>query len=122
MQDYRSLIVWQKSHQLTLMIYKLTDAFPKEEKFGLVSQIRRSSSSVAINIVEGCGRTTQKDKANFFQTSYASAQETEYILLLSKDLGFIPESLYNEVLEKIVEVKSMMSSLIKKVKAIINEG
>ncbi|MCQ4638749.1 four helix bundle protein, partial [Anaerovorax odorimutans] len=69
-----------------------------------------------------CGRTTQKDKANFFQTSYASAQETEYILLLSKDLGFLPEVHYTEVLEMVVEVKSMMSSLIKKVKAIANEG
>jgi len=102
------------------MTYKLTESFPKEEKYGLVSQIRRSSSSISINIVEGCGRSSQKDKALYFQTSYASAQETEYILLLSKDLGFVSEIEYVAISEKISEVKSMLSSLIKKVKETIN--
>jgi four helix bundle protein len=67
MQDFKNLKVWQKSHELTLEIYKVTASFPKEELFGLTSQIRRASSSISANIAEGCGRQSDADFARFLQ-------------------------------------------------------
>ena len=89
MKDYKKLIVWQKAHQNVLNVYKLTMAFPKEEQYGITSQIRRAIVSVANNIVEGCGKYTAKDFANFLQQALGSCQESEYLLLLSYELGFL---------------------------------
>ena len=82
MKDFRTLKVWEKSHQFTLKIYSLSRNFPKDELFGLVSQIRRASSSIAINIAEGCGRGSDADFARFLQISMGSASETEYLIML----------------------------------------
>ena len=84
MQNYKDLQVWKKSHELTLEIYKVTKSFPKEEIFALVSQLRRASASIPTNIAEGSGRFTKKDFASFLQISLGSAQEVEYLILLSK--------------------------------------
>jgi four helix bundle protein len=86
MKDFRQLKVWAKSHELALSIYRVTNDFPREERYGLTSQIRRSTTSIPTNIAEGCGRNTDADFARFLQMAMGSANETEYQLLLSHDL------------------------------------
>lgn len=78
MRDFRELKVWQKSHQLTLAIYKATVKFPKDEMYGLTSQIRRASASIAANIAEGCGRNGEAELGRFLQIAMGSASELEY--------------------------------------------
>ena len=83
MKDYRSLQVWQKSHELTLSVYEVTQSFPNDEKYGLTSQLRRSASSIPSNIAEGCGRGSDADFARCCQIAMGSACEVNYQLLLS---------------------------------------
>ncbi len=116
MQNYKDLIVWNKSHDLVLLIYKSVSSFPKEETYNLVSQLKRASSSIPTNIAEGSGRFTQKDFASYLQNALGSAQEVEYLLLLSKDLEFINQELYIQLNQKINEIKAMLIALIKKVR------
>jgi four helix bundle protein len=85
MKDFRQLKVWEKAHQLALEVYNATKGFPKEELYGLTSQIRRSSMSIPTNIAEGCGRNTDADFARFLQMAMGSASETEYQLILARD-------------------------------------
>ena len=88
MKDFRNLEVWDKAHQLTLNVYRITKTFPGDEKFGLTSQIRRCAASVAANIAEGCGRTGNAEFHRFLQIAMGSASELEYHLLLSRDLEY----------------------------------
>src|SRR5699024_2242623 len=97
MRDFRKLSVWEKSHALTLLIYKATKLFPKEELYGMVSQMRRSSSSIPLNIAEGCGRNTQAQFRQFLNIASGSASELEYQLVLSKDLEFIDKDSYSKL-------------------------
>ena len=115
MRNFRKLSVWEKSHTLTLNIYKSTSSFPKEELYGLTSQMRRAASSIPSNIAEGCGRNTQAQFARFLIIAFGSASELEYQLILSKDLSFINNEAFSELFEKITEVKRMLYSLIQKV-------
>ena len=117
MRDFHQLSVWQKSHQFTLDVYALTRAYPKEELFGHTSQIRRSSSSIATNIAEGCGRGSDADFGRFLQMAMGSASESEYQILLSFDLNYIDENQYKQMNAKVTEIKRMLSSLISKTKA-----
>ncbi|MCE7061727.1 four helix bundle protein [Dyadobacter sp. CY343] len=117
MQNYQDLKVWQKAHRLVLDIYKITDGFPKTETFGLVSQIRRSGVSVAANLAEGCGKIKTPDIANYFQISLGSLHETEYYILLSKDLEYITSQTFDERNNDLKEIKAMLISLIKTVRA-----
>ena len=117
MRDFHQLSVWQKSHQFTLDVYALTRAYPKEELFGLTSQIRRSSSSIATNIAEGCGRGSDADFGRFLQMAMGAASESEYQILLSFDLNYIDENQYKQMNAKVTEIKRMLSSLISKTKA-----
>lgn len=114
MRDYKKYDIWKLSHQLSLEIYKLTEAYPKEEIFGLTSQIRRASTSVSLNIVEGCGRGSDEDFKRLLRIASGSAFETEYILLLSKDLGYISEKTFLEIAPKAEELKMKISKLILK--------
>ena len=116
MQNYKELQVWRKSHEISLSIYKITQSFPKEEVFGLVSQLRRASVSIPTNIAEGSGRFTQKDFASFLQISLGSSQEVEYLILLSKELNYITEAEFILLDKSIGEIKAMLISLIKKVR------
>lgn len=116
MKDFRSLIVWKKSHQLTIEIYSITKNYPKSEIYGLTSQIRRASSSIPTNIAEGCGRGSEIDFARFLQIAMGSASETEYLLMLSKDLGYIDSDIYTKHLNEMQEIKKMLVSLIKKIR------
>ena len=116
MRDYKKYLVWQKSHQLTLEIYRLTRSFPKEEMFALTSQMKRSSSSIPTNIAEGCGRSSDKDFCRFLYISYGSANELEYQIILSIDLQFINSEDGENLLSQIEEIKKMLNGLIMKVR------
>ncbi len=116
MQNFRELSVWEKSHRLTLNIYKTTTSYPKEERYGITSQMRRSASSIPSNIAEGCGRNSQPQLAHFLNVALGSASELEYQIILSKDLEYINTKIYNDFTEKVVEIKRMLSSLSQKVK------
>ena len=116
MKDFRSLKVWELSHKLTLDIYKTTAKYPKEELFALISQMRRSSSSIPTNIAEGCGRRTDKDFASFLQIALGSACEIEYQILLSADLEYISREQEKDLNMKIVVIKRMLSGLIKSIR------
>lgn len=90
-ENFTDLVVWQKAHELVLEIYRITKTFPQEEKFGLVSQMRRAAVSVAANIAEGFKRRGQKSKTQFYNISQGSLGEVEYFLILSMDLGYRKE-------------------------------
>jgi len=117
MKDFRQLKVWEKSHQLALAIYKATKGFPKEELYGLTSQIRRASMSIPTNIAEGCGRNTDKEFARFLQIAMGSASETEYQLLLSYDLEILTKAQYDKLNTDVTEIKRMLASLLKTLRA-----
>ncbi|MBC7418043.1 MAG: four helix bundle protein [Pedobacter sp.] len=113
MKDFKQLLFWQKSHFLTLKIYSITkNTFPKEEMYGLVSQMRRSSSSIPTNIAEGCGRNSSAELKRFLTISTGSCSELEYQLLLSKDLLYISDDDYLELSNGIIEIRKMIYSYI----------
>jgi four helix bundle protein len=114
MRDYKKFSVWEKSHQLTLDIYKVLLTFPKDEMFGLTSQIKRSSSSIPTNIAEGCGRSSDKDFCRFLYISFGSANELEYQIFLSIELNFLEKEQGQIFLKQIEEVKKMLNGLITK--------
>lgn len=121
MRDYKKYDIWKLSHLLTLEVYRITESFPKEEIFGLTSQIRRASSSIGINIVEGYGRGSDEDFKRFLRNASGSAFEVEYILLLSKDLNYISEDKFLELTPKAEELKMKISKLILKIEEDINK-
>jgi four helix bundle protein len=118
MRNYKKFSVWMRSHELALKIYKeITPSFPDSEKYGSSSQIRRAAYSIPFNIVEGCGRSSEKDFAHFLNISLGSAQELEYCLLLTKDLSFINEKQFIFFNEKVNGIKAMIINLIKKIRS-----
>ena len=117
MKDFREYKVWEKSYDLTLAVYRRTASFPREELFGLTSQIRRSCASIPANIAEGCGRGSNKDFARFLQISIGSASELECHLMLARDLHLLDVSTYGELANKTTEVKRMLTVLLQRVKA-----
>src|SRR5271157_3759946 len=108
-RDFTDLIVWRKSHSFVIDIYKITKNYPKEEKYGLVSQMRRAAVSVPANIAEGFRKRTKKEKVNFYNIAQGSLEETRYYLILSKDLDFIKTN--TELLSDAVEVGRMLHGL-----------
>ncbi len=116
MKDFRELKVWEKAHQLTLAAYQATTAFPKEELYGLTSQMRRCAASIPTNIAEGCGRGSDDDFRRFLQIAMGSASELEYHVLLAHDLGYLGTADYDRLSDAIIEVKRMLASLITKIK------
>lgn len=117
MKNFRDLKVWQKSYQLTLVVYRATHSFPKEEQFGLTSQMRRAASSIPSNIAEGCCRSGDAEFARFLYIAMGSASELECHLMLSRDLGYMPVAASQSLESDVSEVKRMLSSLILKLKA-----
>ena len=113
MSDYKKLKVWEDAHKFTVDIYNITQKFPNNEQYGLTSQIRRSSSSIPTNIVEGCGQLDNGNLIRFLGIAKGSAFEVEYQLLLAKDLKYINEKDYDELNEKIQKIISMLTNLIK---------
>jgi four helix bundle protein len=117
LKDFKELKIWQRSHQLALKLYKVTKFFPKEEIYGLTSQIRRACISIPANISEGCGRYSETELARFFQIAMGSASELEYHLLIAHDLGYLNDLDYEELNQELIEVKKMLAAFIKKLKA-----
>jgi four helix bundle protein len=115
MIDYKKYKVWQKAHQLVLDIYLVTAPFPKTEQFNLVPQINRAAVSIPTNIVEGCGRETQKELMRFLYIASGSAHELEYLILLSTDLHFIEKEKSEKIISELIEIKKMLASLTKKI-------
>jgi len=115
MKSFRDLKVWEKSHELALAAYDATANFPKQEMFGLVSQVRRCASSIPANIAEGCGGRGNGEFHRFLQIAMGSASELEYHLLLSRDLKFLDGQAYISLNGRVEEVKRMLASLVRKV-------
>src|SRR5207247_1290882 len=113
MKDFRKLLVWEKGHQLTLTIYHLTSRFPREETYGLVSQMRRAATSIPSNIAEGCGREGDAELARFCLVARGSASELEYQILLARDLNLIQSQDYEPLTQQTVEIKRMLTVLVQ---------
>jgi four helix bundle protein len=109
-QRFSDLKVWQRSHAVVLTVYRLTEAFPPQERFGLTSQLRRAATSVPTNIAEGSKRRTRQDYARFLNLAEASLAETEYLLLLSRDLGYLSGDVTEPLLE-VSEISRMLDAL-----------
>ncbi len=101
-------------HEITLEIYKLTQNFPKQEMYGLTSQMRRASSSIPANIAEGCGRESDAEFKRFLIIAQGSANELEYFTLLGRDLGYIKESIFIQLNDNADKIRRSLNSLIKK--------
>ena len=112
-ERFEDLEVWKKAHRLVLETYRITKDFPNEEKFGLVSQMRRSAVSIAANIAEGFKKRTSKDKSNFYNISQGSLEELRYYLILSVDIGYLKDN--KELIYLIEEVGRMLYGLIKSI-------
>ena len=117
MRDFKEIKVWAKAHSLTLEIYKVTAGFPREERYGLTSQLRRSCSSVPANIAEGFGRGGNAELARFLQIGMGSASELQYHVLLAKDLNLLTKTIYEQLEERVIEVKRMLAALLVKVRS-----
>lgn len=116
MIDYRNYHVWKISHQLVLKLYPIIKTYPLYEQNNVVDQLRRAVVSIPTNIAEGCGKDTQKELIRYLYISSGSAHEVEYLLLLSKDLGYLSDIDYFQLQESIVSIKKMLAVLIKKIK------
>jgi len=119
--DFRDLEVWKKAHQLTLQVYRATEAFPKEEKYRLVDQLCRAASSVPANIAEGTGRKTLKEYIQFVCNARGSVEEMKYHLILAKDLGYLSAETVDELEEGYNEVGRMLNGLINSLRKKDNE-
>ena len=115
MKDFHHLHVWGRSHKLTLAIYAATLKFPREELYGLTSQIRRCAVSVGANIAEGCGKMGNNEFQRYLRIASGSASELDYELLLAKDLGYLAKPDYAKIADELSQIRKMLSSLLRKV-------
>ena len=113
MRDFHNYIVWQRGHKFALDVYKQTKIFPKDELFGMTSQLRRASTSIPINIAEGCGRRSDAEFAYFLNIAAGSASEVEEELLLSFDLEFLDKEPFLQLDKEVKEIKAMLGKLIE---------
>jgi four helix bundle protein len=109
--------VWQKSHEVTLAVYKATSSFPTHELYGLTSQLRRASASIPANIAEGCGRASQAELAHFMTIAMGSATELAYHLILARDLGYLHAEDYVRLGEAVDQVQRMLRAYITKLRS-----
>ena len=121
MRDFTQLRVWERSHRLTLAVYKATAAFPREEQYGLKSQMRRCCASVPANIAEGCGRGSNADLARFLQMALGSASELQYQLLLARDLSLMNPHDFEDLTGEVTEIKRMLTFFIENLRAFANQ-
>jgi len=115
--DFKSLKVWQKAHRLALGVYAASATFPKDELYGLTSQIRRCSVSIPANIAEGCGRNGDAELARFANIALGSASELDYHLLLARDLGLLSGEAYGGLTTDVSEVRRMLASLVARLRS-----
>ena len=116
MKNFRDIKVWHKAHDLTLKVYKITETFPREEIYGLTSQIRRAAASIPTNIAEGSGRNSDAELARFLEIAFGSTSEVEYVLQLSKDLSLLDTSTYERINGEVIEIKRMLATFIKTIR------
>lgn len=121
MRNYRDLEVWKFSHKLTLALYSASRKFPKEEMFGLTSQLRRAAISIGANLAEGCGRRTTPEFARFIRIAMGSASELDYHLLLCRDFDFVSREFYERSSKELVRVRKMLFALLSSVEAQMQE-
>ncbi len=117
MQRFTELKVWQQSHQLVLAVYRVSKGFPTEERFGLLSQLRRAALSVPTNIVEGSKRSGSKDYARFLNIAEGSLAETEYLMMVCRDLHYLKDEDASSILTEIRVIAAMLHNLRSKVEA-----
>ena len=116
MQHFRNLDVWKRSHDLTLSVYRITKSFPDDERYGLISQLRRGAVSIPANLAEGCGRGSDADFGRFVQNAMGSSTEVEYELLLAKDLTYLNPDQYISLNDEITGIKRMLTSLLRRLR------
>jgi four helix bundle protein len=116
-KDFRQLKVWQRAHQLTLEIYRITASFPRSEAYGLTPQIRRAAVSIPTNLAEGCGRNGDAELARFCSIAGGSASELEYPLLLARDLNLIKPEDHEQLAQQITEIKGMLTVFVRRLTA-----
>ena len=114
MEDFKDLKVWAKAHELTLELYGHTRGFPREEIYGLTSQIRRASASIGANLAEGCGRRSDAEMKRFAQIARGSANELEYHLLLARDLQLVSADQFKNLEARILEIQRMLASPVQR--------
>ena len=112
MRNYRDLQVWSKAYALTLELYRLSRAFPKDEMYGLTAQLRRSATSIGANLAEGCGRRGNSEMARFVKIALGSASELDHHLLLSRDLGFLKVGHYERCSRELTAVRKMLTTFL----------
>ena len=117
MKDFRTLKVWEKSHKLVLAIYKETQSFPKNELYGVTSQIQRAAVSIPTNIAEGCGKDSDAEFGRYLKIAMGSSSELEYLLMLAHDLDYFTDISYDQLQANLVEVRKMLNAFIQKLKA-----
>jgi len=115
-RSFADLVAWQEAHRLVIIIYRITSDFPKEEIFGLVSQMRRAAISVSSNIAEGFGRETNKDKCHFYVMARTSVVEIQNQLLVARDVGRLNQKNFDLAASQTIKVHKLINGLIKKVK------
>ncbi len=122
MRDYTHLDVWVKAHKLALAVYQASGGFPKDELYGLTSQMRRAAVSICANIAEGCGRKSDSELARFLQIARGSASELDYHFLLARDLKYLSMPAHGELESRVREVQRMLTSFSQCVRRDISEG
>jgi len=118
MKDFKELKVWTKAHEMTMNVYEETRCFPREELYGLTSQLRRAAASIGANIAEGCGRRSDGEFTRFLQIARGSASELEYHLLLARDLRLLAEDGFRKLDGRVAEVQRMLTSLVQRVQPV----
>ena len=122
MQNFKDLKVWEKAHLSTLRVYDASRAFPKDKLYSLTNQLRRAASSIPANIAEGCGKNSQSEFAHFLNVALGSANESEYFLILAKDLHYLANEKFTDLSAPINEIKAMLISFIGKVRTEIKRN
>jgi len=115
MKDHKSLLIWQRSHLLAKKAYLLLKLFPRDERFNLISQMKRSVLSVPTNIAEGCGRQTKKEFKRYLVIASGSLTEFEYLTFFSSEVGYLNQKEYKVLQREIIELKKMITSYKNKV-------
>ena len=118
MRNHEELEVWQKAHALTLKLYRVTEAFPRTEMFGLTSQIRRAAGSIGANLAEGCGRWSEAELARYVQIAMGSASELQNHLRLASDLGFLSQPEYLSLIRNLTSVRQMLTAFLQSLRGV----
>jgi four helix bundle protein len=113
MQDFHNLEAWKKSHRLTLAVFQATNELPKQESFGLTMQLRRTATNIPTRIAEGCSKEGDTEFARCLQLSRASCSELEYLVLLTRDLGYLTVDAHDSLFHQLVEIRKMLSGLLR---------